>query len=100
MIRPCSFTDKSIAKDSLPTLNDQIQKKQNSFKIYLLSITSILFRFISANSKEAELLQNIFTIHYIYTFQVYLCKKHPKDYLPSSKEIMFLYGIGFKGIDQ
>ena len=43
----CSFSDKSIVKDSLPTLNGQIQ---------------------------TEHLQNIFTMHYIYTFQVYLWK--------------------------
>jgi endonuclease III len=43
-----------------------------------------------------EPLKSISIILYNYIPQVFLLEKHPKDCPPSLKEIMSLFGIGFK----
>ena len=47
-------------------------------------------------SLETEHLQSMYSMDYIYTFQVFLLEKHQKDCLNLSKGIMFPSGIGFK----
>jgi len=42
----------------------------------------------------------MYTTSYIYTFQVFLLERHPKDYQSLLNEIMLPFGIGFKSFNQ